>query len=383
MRINLRWRIGFLFTVLALLASSAMVWGASGKDSGRGQRVVPPMLQVPVPQSRRPAGDTIATGAAAPPENSQPGTTAKPPAAPRLSAVSAVLVDDSCGAVLYSLRPHERRAPASLTKMVTAIIAAERGDMNSVVRVSANAAAKPPIRLGLRAGDRIRLSKLLEGTLMGSGNDAATAIAEHVAGSEAAFARLMNLAATKLGATESNFVNPHGLDASRHYSTAFDLAILARRFLQIPVLAELAVRDRSSLEWEGGRSDVVNINSFLWRYNGALGIKTGYTDTAKYSVAVAAENESRRLVAVLLGCPSSEARWNDAVQIMDYGFQNYQVLTQAAAARLERTYVVRRGDTLTGIARRLGTTVKALLEANPSLRSHPNRISVGQRLLLP
>jgi D-alanyl-D-alanine carboxypeptidase len=381
------WRVGYALLILLLLAPVAC--GAAVVGSKHGPSVKPPALVPAAPTSYRPQGDSVPSEDSVPSGGAQAAAQARatpakaPPAAPKLSAAAVVLMDADTGAVLYSLNPHQRRSPASLTKVLTAIVAIERGDLESIARVSANAAGKPPTRLGLRAGDRISLSQLLEATLLASSNDAATAVAEHVGGSEAAFARLMNQTAVKLGAKESNFTNAHGLDASQHYSTAYDLAILARRLLQIPALADLIVKERAQLKWQGGSGEVANINSFLWRYDGALGIKTGYTSKAGYSVAVAAQNGSRRLIAVLLGCPSSEARWGAACQLMDYGFANHTALVAAAAARRDRTYAVRRGDTLSGIAKRFGVAVGALLDANPSLRRNPDLISVGQSLVIP
>ena len=344
-------------------------------------RVVPPPLPKPNP------GETPAQGAGAEKStgvsvSASDRSQEKTPPPPKLSAAAAVLMDAESGLVLWGLNAHERRAPASLTKIVTGLVAVEKGDLNSVAAVSAHAASKPPTKLGLRAGDRIRLSDLLAATIMSSSNDAATAIAEHVAGSEKAFARLMNATARRLGARNSNFVNAHGLDAPQHYSTAYDMAVLSSHALRVPEIVRLACQQAVHLSWQGGERSVSNINSFLWRYDGAVGLKTGYTSSAGYCVAVAAEQDNRKLIGVVMGCPTSEARWNDAIVLMDYGFEHFSEL-MAAAKRATNFYVVRRGDTLSRIAVRFGTSIEVLLDLNPELNGNADFIRVGQRLVVP
>jgi D-alanyl-D-alanine carboxypeptidase (penicillin-binding protein 5/6) len=194
----------------------------------------------------------------------------------------------------------------------------------------------------------------------------------------------MNDTARRIGAKESNFRNANGLDASGHYSTAYDVAILSRYALKKPTLAQIFARQRVYLTWEGGKSEVVNINSFLWRYSGAFGLKTGYTQDAGYLVSAAAKHGSRSLIVVLLGCPSSDARWSDAERLMDYGFQHYSTLVAAAAVRVTgRIYIVKTGDTLYGIASRLGVTVADLIKTNKALATNPNRLLPGQSLVIP
>jgi D-alanyl-D-alanine carboxypeptidase len=136
------------------------------------------------------------------------------------------------------------------------------------------------------------------------------------------------------------------------------------------------------LAWDGGNARVTNINSFLWRYSGAIGLKTGYTGNAGYSVSAAAKRGSHSLVVVLLGCPSNEARWTDAARIMDYGFKYYTALTAAASAQ-KKVYVVKTGDTLYGIAARLGKRISDIMKLNNAVAQHPNRLTPGQTLVIP
>lgn len=301
-------------------------------------------------------------------------------AAPQIQARAAVLLDMETGRVLYAKRAYEHRAPASLTKVVTALVALDHGGLNQMVTVSPQAARTPEASLGLAAGDKLTLEHLIQGMLWRSGNDAAVAIAEHVAGSVAAFSRLMNAKAAALGAQSTQFVNPHGLDAPGHYSTAYDLALIARAALSVPRFAEMVRQGSSALTWGGMTHQVANINSFLWRYQGATGVKTGYTSQAGYSLIASAQKDGQSLIAVLLNEPTSDARWTDAALLLDYGFSHRAALLEKPALDTQ-AYVVRPGDTLWEIARRFGVTIQAIVELN-SL-TWPDLIRPGQRLLIP
>ena len=158
---------------------------------------------------------------------------------PRLRAASAVLMEATTGTILYAHNEHVRRAPASTTKVMTALVALSRGDLRSLVTVSRRAASMPGSSAGLRAGDRLSLGELLQGLMLCSGNDASVAIAEHIAGSEQAFAELMNGQAREFGAFNTHFRNSNGLPALGHYTTAFDLALMTRYALRNPSFARI------------------------------------------------------------------------------------------------------------------------------------------------
>lgn len=301
-------------------------------------------------------------------------------AGPRLSSQAAVLIDVDSGRVLYARRALERRAPASLTKVLTALVVLDRIDLNSTVRVSAYAAGMPGSRMGLRTGERLAAWKLFYGMLFRSGNDAAVALAEHVGGSVRGFARLMNEKARALGALDSNFVNPHGLDASGHYTTAYDMAVITRAALHHPVFARVVAKPSEVINWNGADRQLTNINAFLWRYDGATGVKTGYTSHAGYSLVASAQRDGRHLAAVLLHAPSSDARWDDAPVLMDYGFTNWVSLVEQPDIDA-LAYVVRAGDTLSALAARFGVSTVALARYN-GLKD-PDKLWVGQRLMVP
>lgn len=241
-------------------------------------------------------------------------------------------MDWQTGQVLYAKEAMARRPPASTTKVLTAILALERGRLTDQVRVSRRAAGTPGSSMYLQAGEVYTLHDLLKGLLVRSGNDAAVAIAEHIAGSVEAFAQLMNARARELGATRSHFVNPHGLHKPGHYSTAYDLALLTRYALRYPVFAEL-VRQREVAVGSGPTARVLsNTNRLLWSFQGADGVKTGTTSAAGeclISSATRADPETDlewKLIVVVL---DADARWQDSMRLLDWGFQNHRLVRLA------------------------------------------------------
>lgn len=335
---------------------------------------------------------------------------ALPAPLPPVSAEAYVLMDENSGQILAAKNPDERRAPASLTKIVTAAVALNTQPVTVAVQVSPAAAAMQGSRFGLRAGDREQLWKLLYGMLLRSGNDAAVAVAESSAGSVPRFVSCMNHWAEAMGARSTHFSNPDGLPAASHYSTARDLAVLARAALRNPEFARIVRTRQRTVSWNGIPRVISNINRFVGDYAGATGIKTGYADSAGFCLAASAQRGTRRLILILLGCPSSSRRWEDASVLMNYGFRNYEALAWLARhsealpvggigtalpskgmPRLPASgdrpgsntgsYAVRPGDTLWDIARRFGISVSLLSRVN---RIPPSgRIQPGQRLILP
>ena len=247
---------------------------------------------------------------------------------PSLSAASAVLLEATTGTILYARNEHVRRAPASTTKIMTALIALERGDLRSLVTVGPRAGATPGSSVGLRPGDRLSLGELLQGLMLSSGNDAGVAIAEHVAGSEEAFVRLMNIRARDFGAFHTSFRNPHGLPAPGHYTTAFDLALITRYALQNPAFARLVRTREEELQWAAGerRLALANTNRLLWSFAGADGVKTGTTSEAGHCLVASATRDGRRLIAVVL---RSADRWRDAAALLEYGFNAFHLVVLA------------------------------------------------------
>lgn len=244
---------------------------------------------------------------------------------PRIRAGAAILIEAHTGTVLFAHNEHERRPMASTTKIMTALVALETAALDDRVTVSPQAVRVPGSDAGLRPGQTLTLRELLHGLLLPSGNDAANVIAEHVAGSQAAFADLMNARAQELGAHRTRFANAHGLDAPGHYSTAYDLALIARTAMLYPTFSQIVRTpefqpESISRTWR-------NTNRLLWAFAGIEGIKTGTTSGAGYCLVAAASRSGMRLIAVVLGSPD---RYGDTVRLLEYGFDRFHLLTLAS-----------------------------------------------------
>lgn len=239
-----------------------------------------------------------------------------------VSAASAIVLEASTGRILYEKNAHEKMPMASTTKVMTALVALDYGNLNDVVTVSKNASGVEGSSIWLSAGEKMTLSDMLYGLMLASGNDAAVAIAEHVGGSLDGFVELMNKKAQEIGAYNTHFVNPNGLPAEGHYTTAFDLALICARAMQNENFCEIVKTQYKTLPWEGHEWDrvVKNKNKILWNYEGGNGIKTGYTKEAGKCLTAAAQRDSMQLVSVVLSAPDM---FNDCMALMDYGFKNY------------------------------------------------------------
>jgi len=245
------------------------------------------------------------------------------PPAPRVTASSAVLIDVSSARVLYAKNAREKRAPASLTKVMTALVCLEAGDLDDTVTVSRTAAAVGGSSIWLEEGETQRLEDLLYGLLLRSGNDAAEAVAEHVAGSVESFVLLMNRRAAEMGLADTTFRNPHGLPAPGHLTTAADLARIAHEALLRPDFRRVVSTRRHVMPWPGRPWDRVlyNENRLLWVYPGADGVKTGWTSEAGRCLIASATRGGWQLAVVLLDAPEM---WTDAVRLLDWGFSSFR-----------------------------------------------------------
>jgi D-alanyl-D-alanine carboxypeptidase len=256
-----------------------------------------------------------------------------------VGAASAILIDAATGEILYEKEARTRRPPASTTKIMTALVILERGRLQERARVSAEAARVGGARMGLRRGQRVALRDLLPAILLRSANDAAVAAAEHVGRTLDGFLARMNAKAELLGMRDTYFMNPHGLDHPLHYSSAYDLARLARHALGHPTFARLVREREARVKVEGrtrrGRPGVRVValrthNKLLGAYEGADGVKTGYTEQAGPSLVASAHRQGKRLIAVLLNDPD---RWQDAANLFEYGFRALGVEAKAAPSR--------------------------------------------------
>jgi len=239
-----------------------------------------------------------------------------------VSADSAILIEASTGRVLYEQNAYEKRPMASTTKVMTAILAMENCDLDDTVVVSDNASGVGGSSIWLEVGERMSLSDMLFGLMLSSGNDAAIAIAEHVAGSVDAFLQMMNDKAVEIGAYDTHFANPNGLPADNHYTTAYDLSLICAYAMRNNYFCEVVKTQYKTIPWEGHEWDrvVKNKNKLLWNYDGGNGIKTGYTDAAGKCLCAAAKRDDMQLIAVVLDAPDM---FNDCTRLLDYGFANY------------------------------------------------------------
>ncbi len=241
---------------------------------------------------------------------------------PDTIAGSACLIDAEDNSVLFGKDEDRIMPPASTTKIMTAIIALESGKLDEPLVITPQAVNTEPSSLGLRLGDRITLREALAGMMVVSGNDAAVAVAETVAGSVPAFAKMMNDKAKELGANNTHFVNPHGLTAQGHYSTAHDMAVIAAYAMKNPEFRQIVGRKAYTVQYLDGHTQyVTTTNRFLKSgFEGANGIKTGFTNAAGDCLVASATRGKKTMIAVFY---NDDNRWEDAPVWLEYGFSFY------------------------------------------------------------
>ncbi len=290
-------------------------------------------------------------------------------AMPDVSMQAGALVT-SDGRVLWSRDSNKSRAMASITKIMTAVVAMENSQPDDVVRVPRDSARVGESTSFLRAGEKLPMSELLEALLVKSGNDAAVAIAEHVSGSEEAFVKLMNAKADELDLSRTRFANAHGLDEKGHHSSAADLAVLARYAMTKPEFREIVARKTARIG-SGKRAEKVDsTNLLLGNYAGANGVKTGWTDRAGYSVVDSAARGKIELYAVVLGSSGDLTRFKDARELLDFGFAHYREQRLSSAGTvIGEAPVTDYLDVTVPAAVSLDTTVAAFDLAGPISRT--------------
>ena len=252
-----------------------------------------------------------------------------------IAAPSAILMEASTGTVLYEKNAHERLAPASVTKVMTLLLvmeALDRGQIgwDDMVITSETAAAKGGSQVYLEVGEQMSMDEMLKSVVVSSANDCATALAEHVAGSEAAFVEKMNQRAAELGMEDTHFVNCTGLDdgvdAAEHLTSAYDIAIMSQALLKHEEIRKYTTIWMDTVR--NGEFGLANTNKLVRFYEGTTGLKTGYTSAAGHCLSASAERNGVEFIAVVLHCASSGDRFQSAKQLLDYGFANY-ALAQA------------------------------------------------------
>lgn len=255
------------------------------------------------------------------------------------SAASVALIEQESGRVLYVQNAEEERLIASITKIMTAVVALKYGELQKEYIVTAEDMAEGS-SMYLKPGDRLRLEELLYGLMLVSGNDAALAVAHCVSGSIDKFVSLMNATAGELGMVHSHFANPNGLDAEGHYSSAGDMAVLAAYALQDPDFRRIV----STASVTIGERYLTNHNRLLRMYEGCIGVKTGFTKAAGRTLVSAATRDGMTLVCVTLSDPND---WNDHMSLLDEGFARYHMETAVPAGRRAASVLVRDGTAAT------------------------------------
>jgi len=278
-------------------------------------------------------------GAEEQPGEEQPYEEQPPPV---ISAQTAIMVEANSGEVLYEKNPEQKAYPASITKIMTALLAIEKGDLDKKVKISENAAGVEGSSIYLEAGEKITLRDLVYGLMLRSGNDAAIAIAEEIGGSTERFVIMMNKRARELGAYRTLFVNPNGLHSSGHYTTAKDMALIAMAAMKNPEFKKVAaakswVADRG----EGKYNYFFNKNKVVYQYTGGTGIKIGFTKAAGRTLVASSERDGMELICVVMNAPG----WfQDTYKLMDYGYDQYETVKITGAEQPVKAVKIKGGS---------------------------------------
>lgn len=267
-------------------------------------------------------------------DSKQPSATAPSnwPAAPKVTAESAIIMDASSGVILYEKNSKEAKYPASITKILTTLIAIENSSLSDTVTFSRDAVFGVDLdssRIGIDVGEKLSMEDCLYGIMLASANEVSYAVAEHVGGTMEAFVELMNKKVAELGCVNTNFMNPHGLQNENHYTCAYDMALIAQEAIKNTTFKKITgtrsyVIDPTNIQKEA--RPLANHHKFIKRdilYPGAIGGKTGYTSSAKYTLVTYAERNDMQLICVVMGSDSVASEYTDTSSLLDYGFDNF------------------------------------------------------------
>lgn len=254
---------------------------------------------------------------------------------PKVAAKGATLIEQESGRVLFEKNGEQPLAMASTTKIMTCILAIEKGDLQDIVVTSKRAKSAPPVKLNLKVGEKQYLGDLLYALMLQSDNDVAVAIAEHIGGNVEHFCEMMTQKAHEIGAIHTYFKTPNGLDAEGHVSTAHDMALIGAYAMKNPEFVKIVGTTTLSIPTQGIEGSCVHDlqckNRFIYSYQGAKGIKTGFTNKAGHCFVGAAEKNGMTLIGAALGSgwgnKGKTQKYTDVIHMMDYGFNNYQMYT--------------------------------------------------------
>ena len=243
---------------------------------------------------------------------------------PKINSRSAVVIDRKSKNIIYGKNENVKKAMASTTKIMTAMVVIQNTNLNNTVEISKKAAGTGGSRLGLKAGDKITVKDLLYGLLLRSGNDCAVALAEYVAGSVPEFSNLMNQNAQMLDLNNTHFVTPHGLDEEEHYTTAYELAILADYALNNEVFAQIVNTKSYTININKNSKTLNNTNELLGNLNGVYGVKTGFTNGAGRCLVTSIKRGNLDVICVVLGADTKKDRTRDSAKLIEYTFNKYE-----------------------------------------------------------
>lgn len=241
---------------------------------------------------------------------------------------SAILIEASTKTILFEKNANEKLFPASMTKIMTMLLAAEALESGKIkledeVLISKNASRMGGTQIFIEENTKVKVTDLLKGIGIASANDAAVALAEKIGGTEENFINMMNKRARELGAVNTNFKNPHGLDEVEHYTTAYDLALISSELVKHTNILKITSTYEEYINVSGENHWLVNTNTLVRFYDGMDGLKTGYTDQAKYCLTSTVKKNDMRLIGVVMGVESKEKRTSDTISMMEYGFGMY------------------------------------------------------------
>lgn len=287
-----------------------------------------------------------------------------------IKAKSAILIDGSSGKVIYAQNEKKHLPPASVTKVMTLLLILEgceegKISLDDKVTVSEKAAGMGGSQMYMEPGEQHTVEELLKGVIMVSANDGCVALAEHLSGSVASFVKAMNSRAKELGLTDSNFVNTNGLPVADHYSCAYDIGMISAELMKHEEAHDwfTAWQEDIKVGLPGKESKftLTNTNKLVRTYNGAIGVKTGFTQDAGYCLSGAAERDGSRFIAVVLGCKTSDVRFAEMARLLDYGFANYETVLLAKKGEKQKKVKIEKGEEMNIFAvspDEIGITVK-------------------------
>lgn len=245
---------------------------------------------------------------------------------PKISSRAAIIYDRTSKTVIWGKNENVKRAMASTTKIMTTIVVLEKANLTDTVEISRKAAGTGGSRLGLKNKDKVTVNDLLYGLMLRSGNDAAVALAEYVGGDIEGFAKLMNEKAKELGLKNTRFVTPHGLDATEHYTTAHELALITDYALNNPKFAQIVNTKTTTININGDSRTISNTNELLGNLNGVDGVKTGFTNNALRCLVTSTTRNGHQIICVILGADTKKIRTTDSVKLIEYAFSNYEYI---------------------------------------------------------